>query len=267
MNSITQYIKVVLLLFLLPATFTACNKEDLTGKKAMQLVVTGYNGSADELEVVIDTTRYDKTVSNGKFVFKPVSIFDFGAVYTYPAAKKPGQLSIKNSVTGKELFSKPLPENGTKANFNFIYLDGKALDIPTPDVDASTNKLGFYLHYTENNDPVDIFLYRKNQSTGEEYREYLAKQVLPKTWIFVHYMAATNFDNKNNLRDASIYITKAGTIDQWAFQDTESMSKLSVFGMGLPLAGEKGLVLSYFIATGAYELERSRLFFHPDRIW
>jgi hypothetical protein len=267
MRSITHYIKITIAFLLLSATFTACNKDDLTGQKAMQLVVTGYNGTADELEVAIDTTRYDKTVSYGKFIFKPLSIFDFGAVYTYPTAKKPGLLSIKNSVTGKILFSKSLPENGTKAIFNFIYINEKILDIPLPAVDATTNKLGFYLHYNENNDPVDVFLYRKDQSTGTEYREYLAKKVLPKSWISVDYIASVNFDDKNELRAASIYITKAGTLDQWAFQDMESMSKVSVFGMGLPLAGEKGLVQSYFIAAGANELERSRLFFHPDRPW
>src|SRR5690349_20164935 len=136
MRLITHYIKTTIALLLLMATFLACNKEDLTGQKAMQVVVNGYNGGTDELEIVIDTTRYDKTVSNGKFVLKPALTFDFNVVYTYPAAKKPGTLSIKNPESGKILYSKPLPESGTKAVFNFIYIDGKEIDVNTPAADA-----------------------------------------------------------------------------------------------------------------------------------
>jgi len=266
MKSITHYIKTTIPLLLLLTTFSACNKEDMTGQKAMQVVVNGYNGSAEELEIVIDTARYDKTVSNGKFVLKPASIFDFNAVHTYPMAKKPGTLSIKNPVSGKVLFTKPLPESGTKAIFNFIYIDGKEIDLNAPAADASTNKLGFYMHYTENNDLVDIFLYRKDETNGQEYREYLAKNVLPGTWVYFNYLPSANFDHKNEVGKADICFTKAGTTDQWAFQDDEKQSKTSVFGMGFPLAGEKGLVQSYFITPGASALDRVRLFFHPDRV-
>lgn len=251
-------------MLLVSVTFAACNKEDLNREKAMQIVINGYNGTADELEVVIDTTSYSKA-SNGKFMLKPTSVLGFGVVYTYRTAK--GILSIKNPVTGKILFSKPLPETGTKASFNFVYVDGKDQEFNTPTADGNTNKLGFYLHYTESNDPVDIFLYRKNEATGEEFREYLAKHVMPKTWVYINYMAAAPFDDKNELRNASIYVTKAGTTDQWAIQDSESLSKVSVFGMGFPLPGEKGLVQPYFFAPGVSEMDRSRLFFYPDRPW
>ena len=266
MRSITHYIKTTIPLLLLLATFAACNKEDMSAQKAMQVVVNGYNGGADALEIVIDTTRYDKTVANGKFVIKPALIFDFNAVYTYPMAKKPGTLSIKNPESGEVLYSKPLPENGTKAIFNFIYIDGKEIDINAPAADASTNKLGFYMYYTENNDPVDIFLYRKDESSGQEYREYLAKNVLPRTWIYFNYLPAANFDDKNELGKSDIYFTKAGTTDRWAFQDDEKQSKTSAFGMAFPLAGEKGLVQAYFVTPGPSSLDRLRLFFHPDRL-
>lgn len=252
-------------MLLLVTIFVACNKEDMTGQKAMQVLVSGYNGSADEFEISIDTTRYDKTVSNGKFVLKPSSAFEFNAVYTYPTAKKPGMLSIKNPVTGQVLYHKPLPEKGTKAIFNFIYIDSKELDVNVPAADANTNKLGFYMHYTENNDPVDIFLYRKDESSGQEYREYLAKNVLPRTWVYINYLATVNFNDKNELGKSSFYITKAGTTDQWAFQDSETMSKLDASGLSLPLGGEKGLVQPYFITPGTFRLDFSRLFFYPDR--
>lgn len=251
---------------LLLATFSACNKEDLTGQKAMQVIVNGYNGGAEELEISIDTARYDETVANGKFVLKPLLTFDFNAVHTYPITKNPGTLSIKNPANGQVLYTRPLPESGTKAIFNFIYINGKELDINAPAADASTNKLGFYMHYTENNDPVDIFLYRKDETNGQEYREYLTKNVLPGTWIYFNYLPGVNFDDKNELGKTDICFTKAGTTDQWAFQDNEKQSKTAVFGMGFPLAGEKGLVQSYFVTPGPTAMDRVRLFFHPDRV-
>lgn len=253
-------------MLLLSLVFTACNKDDLTREKAMHIVINGYNGTADELEVVIDTTRYDKTVSNGKFTLKPASVLGFNVVYTYPASKSPGILNIRNPSSGKILFSKSLPETGTKAAFNFIYIDNKEIEINTPAADPGTNKLGFYVYQKDNNDPVDIFLYRKDNESGNEYREYLAKNVVPKTWTYVNYMATANFQYKNELSGSSLCFTKAGTTDQWAFGDDENQSKVSAFGMSFPLAGEKGFVQPYIFAPGAAGLEQSRLFFHPDRV-
>jgi len=253
-------------MLLLPALFAACNKEDLSGDKAMQVVINGYNGGIDELEVSIDTTIYDKNTSNGKFTLKPASVIGFNVTYTYPFAQTQHTLRIKNPATGKVLFSKPLPEEGTKAVFNFIYINGKEVDVNAPAAGANTNKLGFYLHGTESNDPIDIFLYRLDETNGAEHREYLAKNVVPNIWTYIDYMPTAAFDDKNELDKSSMCFTKAGTIDQWAFQHDEDRSKLPPVGMNLPFKDERGLVQPYFITSGTWALEYSRLYFHPDRV-
>lgn len=265
MKQLIQYMKIAGIIAMLINVLAACNKEELNPEKAIQVIISGYNGSANELEVSIDTTRYDKSLANGKFILQPASLIGFNAVYTYRDPVLRSKVTLTDPATGEIVFSKPLPASGTKACFNYIYLDGKVVEVNPPAAEATTNKLGFYIHYADSDAPFDIFLYRIDNTTGQEYREYLAKQVKRKSWIYIDYIPSADFDNKNALSNSSVCFTKAGTTDQWAFQDNETMSKVPAMGMGFPLAGEKGLVLPYFITPGSWQLEQSRLFFYPDR--
>lgn len=265
MMSIINYRKLPVLLMLLFIAFTACNKEEIATQKAIQVVVSGYNGSNEQLEVSIDTTRYDASVMNEKYLLKPLSLFEFNVVYTYrPTAVLP-VLSIRNSENDSILFTSPLSASGTKAQFNFTYLDGKLQELHPPEANAGANKLGFYVQYPDSEDPFDIFLYRTDANTGVEYRQYLAKNVHPGTWTYIDYTPAKAFDDTNDLGKSNIYFTKAGTTDQWAFLNDETQSKIAASGLQLPRAGEIGLVQPYFIIPRGWELGFSRLFFHPDR--
>lgn len=260
MSSIIKNITLPLLLALLVTTIVACNKENLNAEKAHHVLINGYNGGSNNLQVSIDTTAY----TANSFIAKPSSVISFNAVYTYRLNKE-RFVTITDVVNKKVLFSKPLPATGTKVNFNFIYVDGSEVPVNPPAADPATNKLGFYVHYSEDNEPFDIFLYRKDETTGEEYRQYLAKNVTPKTWIFVDYIPTANFATRNLLDKSSIVFTKTGTTDQWAFQKSEAMSSISSAGAGFPTAGEKGLVLPYFFINGSIKLEYSRLYFYLDR--
>ncbi|RPE12000.1 hypothetical protein EGT74_00130 [Chitinophaga lutea] len=256
----------LLLLALLPAAFTACNKEDVTPGKAMQVLVAGYNSSDHALQISIDTTIYDVSVGNGNYIVKPASLVHFNATHHYEAGRRHKMLVITDTVTKQEVFRQPLPENGTKAYFNFLYIDGKEVPSQPPAADANTNKLGFYIRYAESTDPVDIFLTRTDATNGQVYRAYLARNVQPNTWAYAAYLAHEQFATVNMLGLASICFTKAGTTDQWAFYDDESKSKMAASSLLLPKAGEKGIVQPYFVAHGTWGLEIGRMFFYPDRI-
>ncbi|NML37339.1 hypothetical protein HHL17_09025 [Chitinophaga sp. G-6-1-13] len=265
MKSLQKHISIIAVLLCI--LFTACNKEDLQAEKAMQIIINGYNGNNNALQVSIDTTSFGPSVAGGKYIVNPSSLVSFNTVYTYPVNRPQAVLTLTDMETKAVVFSKPLPATGTKANFNFIYIDGKELAINPPATDPATNKLGFYLRYTGSDAAFDIFLYRQDAATGKEYRAYLAKNVNPNTWIYPDYVPSADFDDKNELRSANIHFTLAGTTDQWAFNDNENDSKISAFGMGFPLTGEKGLVQSYFLAHSSSQLERSCLFFQADRPW
>lgn len=260
MRSIIKHIVKPVLLALLATSIAACNKDNLDVEKGLQVLVNGYNGSGNALQITIDTTKY----GHNNYMIKPASLIGFNVVYTYRSLKEK-ILTITDTVTKKVLLSKPLPATGTKVNFNFIYIDGREVEVNPPAADPATNKLGFYVHYTDNDEPFDIFLYRMDDATGREYRQYLAKNIKPKTWVYIDYQASPDFSTHTLLTTSQICFTKVGTIDQWAFQESEAMSKLDVSGFSFPKAGEKGLVQPYFLTPGTFRLDFARLFFYPDR--
>lgn len=256
----------VLLLALVPVAFAACNKEDLKAGKAMQVLVAGYNSTDHALQISLDTTVYDVSVKNGDYIQKPASLVHFNATHLYTADRKNKMLVITDTVTRQEIFRQPLPADGTKAYFNFLYIDGKEVPSQAPPSDAHTSKLGFYIRYPESNAPMDIFLIRTDAVNGQEYRSYLARNVQPGRWVYTDYMADAQFATRNMLDGTHICFTKAGTTDQWAFHDDENKSKMTVSSLVLPKAGEAGLVQSYFVVQGTWGLEIGRMFFYPDRI-
>ncbi|EDM37750.1 hypothetical protein PBAL39_15034 [Pedobacter sp. BAL39] len=266
MKTINSYAKLPALFMLVILMLTSCNKEKLDSERALQVVVNGYNGGVNTLEMTIDTTGFGAGISNGKYLLNPSSIIGTSIAYSF-FGEKQRMLTLSEVESKKVVFSKPIPNTGTKAFFNFIYVDGKELEINPPTADASTNKLGFYVQYADSDMPFDIFLYRMNNVTGQEYRYYLAKNVKAKGWIYIDYIAPADFGDKSSLGISSIFFTKTGTVDQWAFQDNEAMSKISASSMSFPLSGETGLVLPFFFAHQQGLLNRSRLFFYPDRQW
>jgi hypothetical protein len=260
-----KYVKNIAIIILVAGLFTACNKEDMNTGKAMQIVINGYNGGSNALQLAIDTTQYDVSVAYGNYIVKPASLISFNTVYTYQSDKK-RMLTLTDTITKQVVYSGELPSSGTNGLFNYIFLDGKELEINPPAADPATNKLAFYVYYPASNEPFDIFLYRKNNSTGQEFREYLAKNVTPGKWVYVDYTATDNFGTKTLLSSSSVRCTKAGTTDKWAFDNDQTKSQMEANGFFLPIAGEKGFVQPYFIKPMPYNQGLSKLFFYPDRI-
>lgn len=256
----------VLLLTLASVAFMACNKEDLKAGMAMQVLVAGYNNSDHALQISLDTSVYDVSVNNGDYIIKPTSLVHFNATHRYVSGRTNKMLVITDTVTKKEVFRQQLPETGTKAYYNFLYIDGKEVPSQPPAADANTNKLGFYIRYAESTDPVDIFLSRTDAANGQEYRAYLARNVQPNKWAYAGYLADEKFATINMLSSTNICFTKAGTTDQWAFYGDESKSKMAASSLVMPRAGEKGLVQPYLVVQGKWGLEIGRMFFYPDRI-
>lgn len=261
-----RYIKNIALTLLVAIAFTACNKEDLDVEKAMHIVVNGYNGGTNALQLSIDTTQYGVAARSGAYIMKPAAIISQNLVYTYRSSKK-STLTITDTITKKVVYSGELPANGTKAVFNYIFLDGKELNINAPAANPATNKLGFYIHYTISSEPFDIFLYRKDNTTGQVFRTYLAKNVIPGKWIYLDYAVPADFGTKQIISNssASVHFTKAGTTDEWAFDNDQNKSTVPANSMGLPVEDEKGLVQPYFLTPLPYGQGLSKLFFYPDR--
>lgn len=261
-----RHIKSIALIVLIASLFAACDKEEMDAEKAMQIVVNGYNGGSNALQMSIDTTQFDVGVNYGGYIIKPGSIIANNMVYTYRSDKK-RMLTLTDTITKKVVYSKELPANNPKGLFNYIFMDGKELEINAPASDPTTNKLGFYIYYPTSNDPFDIFLYRRDNATGIEYRTYLAKDATPGKWIYLDYAVPADFSTSRIIGNsgATVRFTKAGTIDQWAFDNDQSKSAVPANSLFLPVEDDKGLVQPYFIKPMSYGQGLSRLFFYPER--
>lgn len=261
-----KYIKNIASITLFAGLFAACNKEDLDTGNAIQIVVNGYNGGANALQMSIDTTQYDVGVGYGKYILKPASIIGSGLVYTYRSNKK-RMFTLTDTITRQVVYSRELPDNSTKGLFNYIFLDGKELEINPPVANPATNKLGFFIYYPTSNEPFDIFLYRQDNTTGQEFRTYLAKDVTPGKWLYLDYVVPADFSTQNVISSgATLCFTKAGTTDQWAFDNDQNISTVQAGSLLLPVEDEKGLVQPYFIKPMSYGQGVAKLFFYPDRL-
>jgi hypothetical protein len=234
-------------LLVLFATFIACNKED-DQTKAVNVEVWGYNLGDTELEAVIDTSVYRNSIIAPN---KPIT---FSKIYTFPAGKKEAPLIIKDKTSGNPILQQQLSIGGSELELflPFVYINGNVLETKPPPVDATTNKLGFYIYYPQSEEALDIFM--KN---GEEQIVYIAQNVKPGAWINVNYVPEKGY------KPVNLFFTKTGTTDSWYFNDNEAQSKSGQSGLLLPEDGEKGLVRTYFITPSAFQLEAIRLFKRP----
>lgn len=250
-----KYIKKIAFIALIAGLFTACNK-DMETTKAVAFDIAGYNTTNNDLEISVDTLAFSKSPIMAN------SVVSFGKVYTYPSGKNEAQISIRDKQSGSEVWKQTVRLSGTDMEqfFPFVYIDGKVLEVNTPAADPATNKIGFYIHYPASNDAIDVFI--KNEA-GEV--AYFAKKVIPGSWVYSNYVTQGGFFQNAN-GNFYIYCTKAGTTDNWAFDDNEDKSKVSNNNNGtfFPLLpNQKGNVRSYFITPGSSQMELVRLFKKP----
>lgn len=241
-------IKRLTLFAVMTMVLAACNKEDIT-TKAVSIQIGGYNMGNSELLVTIDTVVYDK------FKTAPDKLLNFRNVYTYPSTKGQAVLKIKDLVSGKEVYQNTLTlgSKDLERFFPFVFLNGSPLEIKAPAADPATNKMAFYVHYPQSDDVLDIYM--KNEK-GEMVS--IAKNVKPGTWSYSEYVTTTGFTDVSDTY--KWFFVKAGTTDQWAFNDSEYMSQFSTGTLSIPKKGEKGRVQTYFITPTTNQLDIAALF-------
>lgn len=231
--------------------FISCSKDE-EQMKAVSIEVWGYNVGDAELEASVDTTIYRN------FITLPNKPVTFSKVYTFPSAKKEASLKIKDKTSGKEVFQQQLSLGTSELEmfFPFVLINGNVLEIKPPAADPATNKMGFYIHYPQSNDALDIFL---QNEAGQ--RVYIAQNVKPGAWVYTSYLPQEGFKDENKSYD--LYFTKAGTTDGWYFEDSEFKSRIGESSLFFPKLDEKGLVRTYFVTPGVAQLEVMRLFKRP----
>jgi len=237
-----------MLLAVAAAGLASCNKEEIK-TKAVSIQIRGYNIGNSELEVSLDAVVYDK------FKTAPDKVLNFAKVFTYPSNQGQALLKIKDVISGKEVYQNQLSLNTPELErfFPFVFINGSPLEIKAPAADPSTNKMAFYIYYPQSDDAIDIFMKNKAGQTV-----YIAKNVKPATWSYADYVTTEGF--KDNNEDFTWYFVKTGTTDQWAFNDSEGMSRAGTSLLYIPKKEEKGRVQTYFVTPASNQLDAISLF-------
>ncbi|MFZ4261578.1 hypothetical protein ACFRAE_06020 [Sphingobacterium sp. HJSM2_6] len=229
----------------------------------MHILINGYYDGPNAIRLAIDTTVFGMNVKNGSFIRNGNS--NLGHTFVYPyQEEKVRLLTLTDTITNQILFKKELPETGPIGLFNFVYFDGKELDLEIPKSDPSKNLLGFYIHFSESQEPFDIQFYRKDIVTQQEFRVTIAEDLVPGKWNYIDYDIPNDFKLRVHLQNTRIRFVKANTVDQWAFDNSQSKSELSA--TPLPIAGEKGLVFPIFFAPNSSNQKHAYLFYFHNRL-
>ena len=146
-------IRMSMMLLLLAGVGCKKNNNDFFYKGRMLAVtVKGYNASEEELLVKLDTFKYKEPL-------KPNQIFDQTEAYTFLGDDKPITLIITEKSSGKVVLEKTMKKGDGPTTFNFLYMDGKAGDMPQlPAVEEGKIKISYLFKplLTKYNEPVDI---------------------------------------------------------------------------------------------------------------
>lgn len=244
-----QLIKI-LSIVLLAGVFSACNKEKLL-EKAIHVNLEGYNTGNEVLEFSIDTVVYRKNPLAAK------NYLSIGKTYSYFPEMREAMIRIKEKQTGKEIWSKQLnlTSGELEVFFPVVIVNGQNVWSEPPAANPATNKLGFYVHYPQSTELIDIYM--KNDA-GQ--LAYLAKNVKPGQFVYRDYTAATGFTDVN--KDYPVYFVKAGTTNNWAF-GSENLSRNQSQLLVPRKADTKGKVQAYFVTPGSWSADVARLFKFP----
>lgn len=158
--------------------FTACKKGDdnfFYKGGVMPITVSGFNGSAEELVVKVDTFSFPATLG-------PNANFQQSNSYTFKETENQVKLTVNEKKTGKLVLEKELKKEDGPAKISFLYMDGKI--VPMPDKPAVENEkisLIYMFQPTVTNyaEPVD-FVVGKYYVTPQVFEEVVrAKNVKP----------------------------------------------------------------------------------------
>lgn len=193
----------------------ACNKgkDDFLYKAdRVPVLLKGYNGSNETLEIKLDTFKTNYPLSSN-------SAFDFIDAYTFHGNSSKIKLSITETGTGKVVLEKEIKKGDGPTPIRFLYANGKVNYLPEkPAVEAGKIKISYLFMPTLTNytAPVDIVLI-KYYFTPKVFEEIIRiKNVKPYEFsepvtISTFSTATQEYNGQPTPVMFKAYIYKAGT--------------------------------------------------------
>ncbi|QJB33666.1 hypothetical protein HF324_20945 [Chitinophaga oryzae] len=134
----------------------ACNKDNdnlLYKKQVLPIVISGYNATQEALTVKVDTFYLSTRLGGGSF--------KQGSAFTFGEHQHTVKVSITEESSGKLVLEKEFTKQDSVAAFNFLYMDGKASNMPEkPAVEKEKISLVYMFipNITQYSEPVDFVI-------------------------------------------------------------------------------------------------------------
>lgn len=215
-----KFLHTSALLFLLLLSMAGCQRDDdfLIREEAFSMIVSGYNGSSNNLEITIDTmTLRDQIQANASFKRTDK--------YTFSNGQDQVNVVIKEKNSGKVVYEKQVKKGEYSLTIDLIYINGKLIEKPG----LPAGKEGFrqvsYLFIPSisgYSGDIDIVYFRKYEVFRDgmlviESMEELAR-VSAKPYAFSPFLQGLIFPGGRQEIDGKVYIInqdvkcfKAGT--------------------------------------------------------
>lgn len=187
---------------------SACQKDDnfFVKEEAFAVTTSGFNGSSSDLELTIDTLRFEYLIAAGQS-------FNRTDKYTFPPGKDSVKMTIKEKETGKSIYEKQVKRGEYSVTLQLIYVGGKLIEKPAaPAANPEGFRLVSYLFlpnvtgYTGDIDIVYIKYYDVvvDGRLVREKEEELTRITI-KPYVFSEFMKAAVFQSGRHEIDGKVY--------------------------------------------------------------
>lgn len=205
---------------LLLVTMAACQKDDnfVIKGEAFSFIISGYNGSSNELEITIDTMTLSSLIQAN-------NSFKRTDQYAFAPGQQQLKLSVKEKGTNKLVYETEVKRGEYSKTINLTYVGGQLIEkpvLPAP-IEGFQQVCYLFLPAVSNySGEVDIVYFKKteyieNNQFVLEKEEELAK-VTVKPYAFSTFLKAPVFPGGRTEINGKIYfinpvlkILKAGT--------------------------------------------------------
>lgn len=218
MKLLNTYITALMLVLI---TMTACQKNDnfLVKEEAFSVITSGFNGSENPLEIMIDTTTLQGRIDAGQN-FKRTDR------YTFPAAVDSVKLIVKEKDNGKQVYEKEVKRGDYSVTIELFYVGGKLIEKPVPPVNNPEGiRLVSYLFLpgiTKYSGDIDIVYFKKFEviKNGQFKIDKLEEleRVTTKPYMFSAFLQMPvinggwqDIDGINTLVNPMLMFFKSGT--------------------------------------------------------
>ncbi|WP_276481491.1 hypothetical protein [Paraflavitalea pollutisoli] len=238
-----KFLSIGFAAILLLSLLTGCDKNDnfLEKQEAFAIVTSGFNGSTNPLEIIVDTATLQSPIDPG-YPFKRTDKYTFGE------GQDSVKLVIKEKATGVPVYERFVRRGEYSVSIELIYVNGKLISKPlAPANNPAGFRLSCYLFLpimTGYSGDIDAVYYKKYEVVKNGQLVIVKKDELArmtvKPWQFSEFFKMPSFPGGNQVIDGERYIVNPLILFYKAGTDTPYLE-----GLGFTTSPYANIPLSY----------------------